>query len=374
MHKLRPPETIQKLLISTTSRLVGEFESDLLLVAHAWRDSQVNSTESPLSRSTYIVAFETEPYEKKIGSMLPNYAWVGDVICIYLSILYGKRFDCHGVIEGAGMFRMPDYSSFQSLIEPRLPQNSHVPRRDIAIPLNLAEISRIEPLLQPGQDVRFVTFLQTAGRFYLQALQNFEERPDVAYLNLITAGEVLSNYYSYDKDELLDEQAKDIIRQIAAASNSGPELARQIKGRLFQVKRRFLRAMEELLNDPFFADSEAERDFLRLKKADITSRLGAAYDLRSQHVHSGIPFGSWVSRTLGGEAGEVQVGIPVVGNRDFERVLAKAPTYFGLERIIRYCLLRFIHTHGVLIDPRLANDGAETSIPPDLPYVTAQGR
>ena len=149
MHKLRPPETIQKLLISTTSRLLGEFESDLLLVAHAWRDSQVNSTESPLSRSTYIVVFETEPHEKKVGSMLPNYAWVGDVICTYLSILYGKRFDSHGVIEGTGMFRLPDYSLFQSLVQPRLPQNSHSPRRDIAIPLNLVEISELNRCYGP---------------------------------------------------------------------------------------------------------------------------------------------------------------------------------------------------------------------------------
>lgn len=272
------------------------------------------------------------------------------------------------------MFQVPDYSLFHSLVQPRLPQNSHAARRDIAIPLNLVEIGRIEPLLRPGQNERFITFLQTAGRFYQQALQNFEERPDVAYLNLITAGEVLSNYYSYDKDELLDEQVKDIIRQIAEASDNGPELAKQIKGRLFQVKRRFLRAMEDLLTDPFFAESEAEKDFLRLKKADIKSRLGAAYDLRSQHVHSGIPFGKWVSRTLGGEAGEVQMGTPVVGNKDFEKVLAKAPTYFGLERIIRYCLLRFIHTHGVLIDPRLADVDAEPSIPPDPVHEAAQGR
>lgn len=270
------------------------------------------------------------------------------------------------------MFRLPDYSLFQSLVQPRLPQNSHAPRRDIAVPLNLVEIGRIEPLLRPGQDPRFMTFLQTAGRFYLQALQNFEERPDVAYLNLITAGEVLSNYYSYDKDELLDEQVKDIIRQIAEASDNGPELAKQIKGRLFQVKRRFLRTVEDFLTDPFFAESEAGKDYLRLKKEDIRSRLSAAYDLRSQHVHSGLPFGNWVSRTLVGEASEIQVGFPMVGNKDFEKVLAKAPTYFGLERIIRYCLLRFIHTHGVLIDPRLADNDAKPIIPPDLAHEAAQ--
>lgn len=379
MHKLRPPETIQKLLISTTSRLLGEFESDLLLVDHAWRDFhyrrlEMTLTEGPLSRSTYVVAFETESHSKEVGSMLPNYAWVGDVICIYMSILYGKRFDSHGLIEGAGMFQVPDYSLFQSLIQPRLPQNSHDPRRDITIPLNLVEIAKIEPLLRPGLDERFMTFLQAAGRFYLQALQNFEERPDVAYLNLITAGEVLSNYYSYDKDELLDEQAKNILHQIAAASDNGPELAKQIKGRMFQVKRRFIRAIENLLTDPFFVESEVKQDFLRLKKEDIQDRLGAAYDLRSQHVHSGRPFGKWVSLMLGGDPSEVQIGIPVIGDKSFEKVLAKAPTYFGLERIIRYCLLRFIHTHGVLIDSRLSDGDAEPINPPDLAYETAQGR
>lgn len=379
MHKLRPPETIQKLLISTTSRLLGEFESDLLLVTHTWRDFHdhrlgMTLTEGPLSRSTYVVAFETEPHSKEVGSMLPSYAWVGDVICIYLSILYGKRFDSHGLIEGAGMFQVPDYSLFQSLVEFRLPQNSHGPRRDITIPLNLVEIAKIEPLLRPGLNERFMTFLQTAGRFYLKALQDFEERPDVAYLNLITAGEVLSNYYSYDKDELLDEQAKNILHQIAISSDNGPEIAKQIKGRLFQVKRRFLRTIENLLTDPFFAESEAEQGFLRLKKKDIQDRLSAAYDLRSQHVHSGLPFGKWVSRMLDGDACEVQIGIPVVGNKSFEKVLAKAPTYFGLERIIRYCLLRFIHTHGVLIDSRLADDDAEPINPPNFTHEIEQGR
>ena len=366
MHKLRPPETIQKLLISTTSLLYGEFESDLLLIAHAWRDSQINFTESPLSRSAYILTFETEPFEKKVGSLLPDYSFIGDLICIYMSILYGKRFDNHGVIEGTGLFKLPNYSLFQSLIQPRLPQNSHTPRRDIAIPLNLGEIKRIEPLLRPGLDARFITFLQTAGSFYLQALQNFEERPDVAYLNLITAGEVLSNYFKYNIEELLDDEVKGIIRQIEEASDNGPKLAKQIRGRLYQVKMKFLRTLEDLLTDPFFVESEAEKDFLRLKKKDIKTRLSAAYDLRSQHVHSGIPFGIWISHMTVGEAGEIQAGIPVVDNNKFKKVLAKAPTYFGLERIIRYCLLRFIHTHGVFIDPKLANDYTETIISSDI--------
>lgn len=360
MRKLRPSETIQKLLISTTSRLLGEFDSERLLVTHAWHSfhdhrKKIAYAEGPLSRSPYVVAFETPTYSKEAGSMLPDYTGVGDIICVYLSILYGKRFDSHGLIEGGGFFQVPDYSMFQTITQSGIPQNSHSPRCDVAIPLNLVEISRIEPLIHSEQDERFIRFLQAAGRFYLQALQHFEERPDVAYLNLITAGEVLSNYYDYDKDELLDAQAKDILYKISSASDGGEKLAKQIKGRLYQVKRRFVKAINDLLKEQFFSTSESVVDAVALKKEDIGERLSAAYDLRSRHVHSGIPFGKWMSMGLGGGVCEIQYGTPVVGDKEFEKILAKAPTYYGLERIIRYCLLRFIHTHGISIDPQLGD-------------------
>jgi len=54
-----------------------------------------------------------------------------------------------------------------------------------------------------------------------------------------------------------------------------------------------------------------------------------------------------------GLASEIQIGAPVVGDVEFEKILVKAPTFFGMERIIRYSLLRFIHTHGIHIDARL---------------------
>lgn len=359
MHKLRPPETSHKLLISTSSRFVGEFESELLLVALALGNSrdqryQMSHTQNPLSRNTFVVAFEVEPWEKVAGSIIPDYNWVGEMFCIYASILFGKRFDSHGLLEGIGLFHVPNYTLFQSLTKPTLPQNSYTPRRDIDIPLDLKEVAKIEPLFKGDHDPKFVNFLQTAGRFYLQALQNFEERPDVAYLNLITAGEVLSNYYEIKKEELLDDDARDILTKIADASTDGPKLAKRIKGRLYQVKRRFLRLFTDLLTEPFFLISEAEHEFSRLKKEDIAERMSAAYDLRSLHVHTGIPFGHWISRSIG-ECSEIQMGTPIVDNDKFKKAVALAPTYFGLERAIRYCLLRFMHTHGVPIDPRLAD-------------------
>jgi hypothetical protein len=90
---------------------------------------------------------------------VPDYPNIGDVKCVYLSIRFGKRFGNHGLIEGGGMFHLPDYSIFESLVQQSLPQNSHAPRFDIAVPLNLVELHRIEPLIRQDGDERFKQFL-----------------------------------------------------------------------------------------------------------------------------------------------------------------------------------------------------------------------
>lgn len=57
-----------------------------------------------------------------------------------------------------------------------------------SIPLHLAEFTRIEPLFlsDTGVDETFRTTFRTGSQFYLQALQNVERTPEVAYLHLIT--------------------------------------------------------------------------------------------------------------------------------------------------------------------------------------------
>lgn len=357
MSDLKPNPTVQKVLISTTSRLIGEYQTEDVVVSHAWPDfykGAINTriTEGPASRSSYVVAFRTEPVEKGRVA-LPDYSPTGDLICTYLSILYGKRFDNHGLLEGTGFYKVPEMSAFGSFCQHKLPHNNHNPRKDLEIPLNLVELNRIEKLLEGDIDSKFHHFLLTAGQFYSQALQNFERYPEFAYLNLITTGEVLSNYYNYSKTELLDDDASAILSEIALSSINGPKLVKQIKSRLFQVKRRFVKTITNLINDNFFTTTESELEFATLKKNELENRVSAAYDLRSRYVHTGVPFGGWVSLNPQGQNNEIQIGKPVVEDSQLGNLLALAPTLCGLERIIRYCLLRFIHTNGILLDCRL---------------------
>src|SRR3954466_6163120 len=100
---LRPKNTIQKVLISTRSRLVGEFERADVLLSHAWppmdNNPMVRWSEGPASLSTYVFAFETEPDSRTPGEAIPDYSGIGDWICTRLAVLFGKRFDNHGLLE-----------------------------------------------------------------------------------------------------------------------------------------------------------------------------------------------------------------------------------------------------------------------------------
>ena len=157
-QQLRPKETVQKILISTTSRMTGEYENRGLVITHAWpqlRSSSIGMrlAETHLSRSGYIVAFETPPIEKRPGTLVPDYSPTGDVIASYLAVLFGKRFDSHGVLEGNGLYQIPDLGSYDAPCNPRLPFNSHHARSYFAVPLEINEFSMIECLFDDKTEV-----------------------------------------------------------------------------------------------------------------------------------------------------------------------------------------------------------------------------
>jgi hypothetical protein len=275
------------------------------------------------------------------------------MICSYLAVLFGKRFDNHGVFENQGTFHIPELTAFAETCNHRLPQNSHTPRTNFAVPLNLAEVARIERLiLDETLDDRFQTAFQAAAKFYLRALQTAERDPEIAYLNLITVGEILSNWYKYEEGALLDEEMRNCLETIRNEYEEGMRIANFISGRLRQVKRRFVETFVRLCDSAFFDHSEVTGEFGRLNADSFRDSISAAYDLRSRYVHSGTPFGNWICP--GSHFREGQLGLPVTRDREFGKILAKAPTYLSLERISRYALLRFAQSNGAYVEPHNA--------------------
>jgi hypothetical protein len=354
---LRPQRNIHKCLLSTTSRLVGEFETDDALLTHAWpdfhdRDAAFRWSEGPASRSAFIYSFQTEDEPIKSGPV-PNYSPTGEIISGYLALLFGKRFDHHGLVEGSGYFHLPDLAEYGHLCRHRLPHNSHLPRADFAVPLNLVEFARFKPLLEgTSVSLKFERSLQTCTKFYLQALQTFERDPEVAYLNLITAIEVLSNFYKYKQEDLIEPETINALQQIETQLPNGEKIAKLFRGNLLKVKKRFLKTISNLVDDNFFAHSEASEAMFALKKETFDSRMRAAYDLRSRYVHTGVPFGSWISMSVGCENSEIQVGVPVIKeDPKLGELIGLAPTFVGLERVTRYVLLQAALQQGAYSAP-----------------------
>lgn len=352
---LRPDETVQKALLSTPSRFVGEYETDEVLLTHAWHSfndllAPIRWAEGPASRSAYILAFRTKSVDKSPGNPLPDYSPTGEEIASYLSVLFGKRFDFHGLIEGIGYYHIPNLSQFDSLAVHDLPHNSHKVRPDFNIPLNLSETGRLAPLLVGNTlPSKFIHTFHGCAKFYLQALQNFELDPEVAYLHLISAGEILSNYHDFDKPVLLDDEMKGYLKKIRIELVDGEKIAGRIEARLLFIKRRFIETINNFIDPSFFNQSEADWELGQFKPETFRQSVAAAYDLRSKYVHTGTPFGRWISLRLRGN-NEVQIAKPVLDDKDFAKVIHRAPTFIGLERLIRYCLIRFAERHGAYLN------------------------
>jgi hypothetical protein len=358
--RLRPDSNVQKVLISTTSRFEGEYHREAMLLTHAWPvlDQRPNYrwSEGPTSRSAFVLAFETEPEKddpERPVVVRPDYTGFGSLICAYLAVLFGKRFDCHGMIENDGRYHIPDLAQFGQLCNPALPQNSYQSRADFPVPLNLTEASRMEPLLahylsnDQSLSAEFCGVFYWASKFYLQALQTVERDPEVAYLHLVTAGEVLAEAQLFEKRSLLSDEMEKRLGQIEREMRDGANTVNFILKQMPLVRQRFTKTIVGLTDPGFFERTESGQPYAQLKAESFVKAVKSAYDLRSRYVHAGAPFKVWMNLAHGNE---MQLGEPVVGNKEYGRLLAAAPAYGGLERIIRYCLLRFAQKHGAYLD------------------------
>ena len=350
---------IHRFLISTTSRFVGEYQSDSIALTHAWPNISKGPAllqgmqANPHSRNYYVLSAEIEDPQQGRVNVIPNYRPLGDRCCAALSILFGKRFDNHGLLVSHGMFGVPDFSQVRPTVYFTAGPNSHAPRPDLEIELNLVHFGRIAQLFTDASlDQQFIHILFAAGRFYVRSLQMFDVEPEFAYLDLVTCGEILANYYKFKDAELYDDDTRTAFERIRTEMPKGDKVVRKFRGSMRQIKRAYTLTITRLMTDYFFGRTESTTPGLGFRNEDFEKRVKAAYDLRSLYVHTGIDFGRWVS-PHGAFMNEVQIGAPIVEDERFAEAIKVAPIYFGLERVMRYCLLRFIHLHGFRLDDRL---------------------
>ena len=201
-----------KVLISTPGCLVGEYKAGKLDLALAYPTPDAmgdHLSASSMSRTFVMVVFRWEDLKTPADHILDlSPEGVGNCVSSVLSVLYGKQFNCHGETEGRGFYRVPDLTTYGKPCRRGLPFNSSDERTSFPVELSLGMAAAVEPWLFPAVEDEPARQIQTACSFYARALRNAEEDPEVAYLHLITAGEVLAGMDEYETEDLLDKKAR----------------------------------------------------------------------------------------------------------------------------------------------------------------------
>lgn len=339
-NPLIPNRDVYKFLFSSPSGFYGRLISNDVCIVEAHSSSSA-SRDSSRNRASFILSFLVENQEPEPGLIIPNYSFIAERICSCLSVLYGKRIDCHGMTESYGFFMIPDFSSYSSLSDPQLPINSKKPRSHFSIDLDISAASIvIDYITNTSIKPEIRTKIDTAFRFYMLAIQSYESDPEIAYLNLITCGEVISSLFEFDVEQLLDEDLKSVLSQIEEKLERGKRKANLIKSRISGIKKSFTLSLLSLIDSDFFDRRTNLYDKNSFTKDNVEGYIKSAYDLRSKYVHTGVHFGSWIIYNPGHK--DFQHGSPHIKNRELAKTLANSPSLQGLERIIRYCLLNYM--------------------------------
>ena len=355
----RPDQDTQNLLISSPAHFVGEYETDRFLITHAWpqvdRETFLyGARANPYSRNYYMVSFRSSlipvPQEGTplaVGEMAfqPGIQPFADGLCIALSLLFGKRFDSHGFVQAMGRFHMPVVASPRPLMMYASPPYNDCPRTDFRAELNFSHIGIMRAVLDAGfanigpHGDRFLN----AGRFYLRALRTVHDAPELSFLDFVTAGEVLADGYVYSDSDIYDDKLLSAFQTIESSLANGTLIVADIKKRLRQVRRKYCLTLLHLLDNYFYERSESPGDFGhvgRLTRESMDQRLRASYDLRSRYLHTGIAFRQWLL-PFGGRTPEVMPGRPRTTDSKLGKLLERSPTWIGMERVIRTCLLSY---------------------------------
>ncbi len=332
---------------------MGEIENEFFKLSHAWENNLLES-HSPRQEERHFrqyleLSVELPEYKKDSGIVIPNYVGVADNFCVLLAVLFGKRFDNNGAVIQHGRIHLPSVNQQTQFHNKLLIFNNTKRRADYALDLNLSNFCKLSRFFSHcgGKVTKAHQTFYQAGRLYTQAIRIVEENPELAFLSLVTVGETLSSYFDYRSEDLLDKNTKSLLMEIKCNSSNGEEIYNKLIKKFSSIRAKFVLHLTGCLDDRFFTNSETEHKYNQLTKENISLRLRAAYDLRCKYVHDGKSGNSWLSVKYVREHEEVfsqnrNLGPIVEGDKEMQKIIRDTPTFLGLERIVRYALIKFL--------------------------------
>lgn len=340
-------KVITKLLFSSPSKFIGEYENEDILVTHV-SDGKIKqrewlgSTENPFSRNFFIIVIKTPKWQRD-STVIPDYSYLGKEFCIGFSVLFGKRFDSHGLLEQHNRYYLPDYKNISRSCSHMLAFNDHKPRIDYDIALDFREVKYLVDII--GERGTLFSILKSVGEYYLKAICEYEHNPEIAFIHLVTCGEILSNFMKHNKIDLIDNRILDDLKIIRENVKDGEKVSNRLLSQFGLVKSKYTNTLVTFLDDEFFDKTQSQNDSTRLLKSNIIRRIKASYDVRSKMLHTGELYNGWIAHSIYSKD-EIVDGKPILNNKEYEKLIQLCPTFAGMERIIRYCLIKILCQKG----------------------------
>jgi hypothetical protein len=230
--------------------------------------------------------------------------------------------------------------------EPRWIEGGHSGFVDPGLVRDRTDLGALEdwfPLVEGLRDEVRLRFM-LAVRLYHQAIGMVESDPDLAYLTLVSAVEVLAEDHPIGEVSLadLDEGLDDAVGRV-----DQPEVREEIRERILNrqyfTRRRFRQFLLDHI-DPSFWEDPGRPDVGRIEEDQLPELLNRIYDQRSKTLHSGEPFPPNIhSPPIQGAELDPSLGMMVAGRRWEPEEYVPNPHFF--ERLVNHCLKEYLKRH-----------------------------
>ncbi len=184
-----------------------------------------------------------------------------------------------------------------------------------------------------------------SARLYHRAISSIDEQPDMAYLDLVSAIETLSQYHELEDLKLSDLNNKKLTKLVDQVSPT--ELKEKIQSAILKsnrfIKRKCVAFIFENLDESFWTD-QRRPTIGRIQKGDLPQLLERIYDQRSKTLHNGDPFPGYIFYNSSvGEEISSSLGITMGEKHWNPKDFIPYPHFF--ERLVNHVLKNFLEKH-----------------------------
>lgn len=275
--------------------------------------------------------------------LIPQYDPLVSYFSSLTSLVFGKKVKLIGITSQGRVEYLPVFDDVYEFHNVNAPINSSKPRVDFLVAMNIESFSIVDDFFDAILNSAKKKEIENYFRFltmYSQALVVFESMPEVSFLSLICCSELFKQISRTGSDKSAERLVEDgeAILQNMREMNCDEDYIRKVQNRFSSISAALNEKIMSYLDDDFFTRTESLERQKRLTPENASEAIKRAYGLRSKYVHAGSDSGLGLMSSVAG--GVVEVWGDLIRNGKEDKSVSASLSLVGLERVVRYCLLK----------------------------------